>query len=69
MPAVRYVGPFDEVDLPTLNLNVKKGGVVTVDEVTHANLCEQHDWQDASVAPAKVVEVVKTTENENGESA
>lgn len=66
MPQIRYVGPFDGVRLPSLNLTVAQGGVVEVDDEAFANLCEQHDWQPADGTPAPTTPPVA---DENGDQA
>lgn len=49
---VRYIGPFDEVLLRDQELLVKRGGVVDVEPLAHANLCSQHDWENAEAVDA-----------------
>ena len=67
MPKVRYVGPFDEVLLPTLGIEVVRGGEVDVDELSFANLVEQHDWEAVEDSPRKPAKAgAQSADAENG---
>jgi hypothetical protein len=49
---IRYVGPFDLVEIADAGVEVAKGDTVTVDDDLAVRLCEQPDnWQP--VKPAK----------------
>lgn len=53
MPAVKYVGPHDEVEIPDLGLSCKRGKTIDVPAEVAANLVLQHDWEPAPTKPAK----------------
>lgn len=46
---VKYIGPFNEVEVPSLGVVVKRDGTVDVDDATGAALCEQpRNWKAAT---------------------
>lgn len=62
MPALKYVGPHDEVEIPSLGVVVKRGDTVDVsaeaagrapdgDDLGEGLLAQPDNWQP--VAPAK----------------
>lgn len=59
MPSVRYIGPHDEVDLPTLGLFCKSGDVIEVSDDVVAGLADQTSWElvPAAAAAAKTAPV------------
>lgn len=58
MPVTRqYIGPFDEVEIPSLGLTVKRGGSIEVESEVAASLDEQPDvWAKPNTKAAKEVE-------------
>lgn len=52
MARIRYVGPFDAVDVPGLGLNIS--GIVDCPDDLAASLLEQEDnWKPAKAAKSK----------------
>jgi hypothetical protein len=50
--AVRYLGPFDRVEIAATALVVSRGETVELAEHLAARLLEQHDtWQPATAIP------------------
>ena len=45
---VTYVGPHDEVEIPSLDVAVKRGGSIEVDNTVGHELIKQADWQTAT---------------------
>lgn len=43
---VRYIGPFDEVEVPAFELVVKRNHQVDVPEAIGKQLTEQTDWEE-----------------------
>ena len=72
MPKVRYVGPFDQIVLPTLGIETVPGGEVDVDDESFANLVEQHDWEPVDATstrrPPKPEPVADAAPVESGDS-
>ncbi len=65
---VRYVGPFDEVELPSLNLLAHPGDVLDVPDWEAENLSHQSDWElvDAPyVAPEPEAQPAEAEEEVN----
>jgi hypothetical protein len=57
---LKYVGPFDEVEVPSLGLVVKRLGTVEIVGEPAQNLREQGDWE--WVKPAAKAESQPTAE-------
>ncbi|BEP14813.1 hypothetical protein acdb102_31240 [Acidothermaceae bacterium B102] len=57
MPSVRYSGPHDEVDLPTLGVTCKRGEAVDVPDESVSALTDQPCWdladENVPTVPAK----------------
>lgn len=53
MPAVKYIGPFDAVEIPDLALTCKQGKTIDVPAHVADNLVLQHDWELAPTKPVK----------------
>ena len=45
---IRYLGPFDAVEIPTLGVTCEKGQEIEVDDEVGKNLGEQSSWEEAS---------------------
>jgi hypothetical protein len=50
---LKYVGPFDEVEVPSLGLTCKRLDVVEVKGEPARSLREQSDWEWLKPAPAE----------------
>jgi hypothetical protein len=62
-----YVGPFDEVDLPSLRLRVKPGVPVEVsDEVADALLAQVDNWALAGSEAAVAASPAEATKAKGG---
>lgn len=44
---ITYVGPHDEVEVPTLNVTVKRDYAVNVDDEIALEMIKQADWVSA----------------------
>lgn len=50
---LRYVGPFDAVDVPALRKTVKRNHQIEVeDKAVAASLLEQSDWEEVGAKAA-----------------
>lgn len=58
MPEFKYVGPYEEVDVPALGAVVKQGETVDVSDEEAAGLEGQSTWQRVKAA--------KKTESKEG---
>jgi len=47
MAEIQYVGPFDEVVIPALDVTVANGGTVECDDDLAAAFTDQTDWSTA----------------------
>ena len=45
MAQIKYVGPFDEVEVPVLGITAKQGVPVEIDTAPAQVLAEQADWE------------------------
>ena len=47
---VKYVGPYDAVDIPELGLVVEQGEIIEVDDAVGKRMAASTDWQVTSRA-------------------
>lgn len=45
---VKYVGPYDAVDIPELGLVVEQGEIIEVDDAVGKRMAASTDWQVTS---------------------
>jgi hypothetical protein len=71
MPKIKYDGPFDEIEIPSLGLIVKKGDsfeVADEDVITFADQAEcfaPHDKAAKEIVKAKALEAELAAESAN----
>lgn len=47
---LKYVGPYDAVDIPELGITVENGEIIEVDDVIGKRMAASTDWQVTSRA-------------------